>query len=166
MLKGKTNMIKAILACDDEWGIGKNGDLPWPHNPADLRWFKNNTLNSVIVMGKSTWDSLPRKPLPNRENLIVTTSKQEFGYDDYEFINFSDLEVKLSSTKDINNIWIIGGAKLISGLINFIEEFHLSRINGNFNCDTFLPSDLIKEKFILSKTDISDGVNFDIWCKK
>ena len=57
-------MIKAILACDDEWGIGKNGDLPWPHNPADLRWFKNNTLNSVIVMGKSTWDSLPRKPLP------------------------------------------------------------------------------------------------------
>jgi dihydrofolate reductase len=117
-------------------------------------------------MGKSTWDSLPRKPLPNRENLIVTTSKQEFGYDDYEFINFSDLEVKLSSTKDINNIWIIGGAKLISGLINFIEEFHLSRINGNFNCDTFLPSDLIKEKFILSKTDVSDGVNFDIWCKK
>jgi dihydrofolate reductase len=41
--------------------------------------------------------------------------------------------MKLSSTKDINNIWIIGGAKLISGLINFIEEFHLSRINGNFN---------------------------------
>ena len=83
-------MIKAILACDDEWGIGKNGDLPWPHNPADLRWFKNNTLNSVVVMGKSTWDSLPRKPLPNRENLIVTTSKQEFGNDDYEFIKFSD----------------------------------------------------------------------------
>ena len=159
-------MIKAILACDDEWGIGKNGDLPWPHNPADLRWFKNNTLNSVIVMGKSTWDSLPRKPLPNRENLIVTTSKQEFGYDDYEFINFSDLEVKLSSTKDINNIWIIGGAKLINGLLDIIAEFHLSQIKGTYNCDTFLPEKLIKERYRLKESGKFGDGSFNIWCKK
>lgn len=159
-------MIKAILACDDEWGIGKDGDLPWPHNPADLKWFKNNTLNSTIIMGKSTWDSLPFKPLPNRTNIIVTKSKQETGFDDYKFINYSDLISKLSSLNEMNNIWIIGGAKLITGLIDLIEEFHLSRINGNFNCDTFLPFDLIKDKFVLSKVDIIDGVSSNIWCKK
>ena len=42
-------MIKAILACDDEWGIGKDGDLPWPHNPADLKWFKKNTINCCLL---------------------------------------------------------------------------------------------------------------------
>ena len=63
-------MIKAILACDEDWGIGKDGELPWPHNSADLKWFKENTTGGVVVMGKSTWDSLPFKPLPKRENII------------------------------------------------------------------------------------------------
>ena len=62
--------IKAILACDADWGIGKDGDLPWPHNPADLKWFKQSTLNHTVVMGKATWDSLPVKPLPNRVNVL------------------------------------------------------------------------------------------------
>ena len=49
--------VKAILACDADWGIGKDGNLPWPHNPADLKWFKQSTLNHTVVMGKATWDS-------------------------------------------------------------------------------------------------------------
>jgi dihydrofolate reductase len=44
-------IIKAILACDEQWGIGKDGDLPWPRNPADLKWFKESTLNDTVVMG-------------------------------------------------------------------------------------------------------------------
>ena len=43
-------MIKAILACDEDWGIGKAGDMPWPHNPADLKWFKQNTTGGVVVI--------------------------------------------------------------------------------------------------------------------
>jgi len=159
-------MIKAILACDDEWGIGKDGDLPWPHNPADLKWFKKNTLNCMVIMGKSTWDSLPRKPLPNRENMIVTSAKQEFGFGDFEFANFSEAKSRILDIKDKEDVWIIGGAKLIEGMIDLINEFHLSRINGIFNCDTFLPKDLIKEHFALSDQSKLEGVNFDIWCKK
>ena len=66
--------VKAILACDADWGIGKDGNLPWPHNPADLKWFKQSTLNHTVVMGKATWDSLPVKPLPNRVNVVVSSS--------------------------------------------------------------------------------------------
>ena len=66
-------MIRAILACDENWGIGKSGALPWPHNPADLKWFKASTLNHTIVMGKATWDSLPVKPLSNRVNVVVSS---------------------------------------------------------------------------------------------
>ena len=68
-------MIRAILACDQDWGIGKDGDLPWPHNPDDLKWFKEQTTGSVVAMGKRTWDSLPTKPLPNRNNVVVTSSE-------------------------------------------------------------------------------------------
>ena len=59
-------MIRAILAHDAYWGIGKDGDLPWPKNPDDLKWFKECTEGGVVVMGKTTWDSLPNKPLPKR----------------------------------------------------------------------------------------------------
>ena len=95
-------MIKAILACDENWGIGKDGGMPWPHNSADLKWFKEKTIGSVVVMGKSTWDSLPFKPLKNRQNLIVTSSKLEPGITDYQFIKFSDIKknlLKIGQTK-------------------------------------------------------------------
>jgi len=67
-------VIRAILACDDNWGIGKNGTLPWPHNPADQKWFKECTINSTVVMGKTTWDDpdMP-KPLPKRRNVVITS---------------------------------------------------------------------------------------------
>ena len=71
-------MIRAILACDEDWGIGKAGTLPWPHNPADLKWFKETTSGGVVAMGKATWDSLPNKPLPNRNNIVITSSSDDY----------------------------------------------------------------------------------------
>ena len=48
--------IKAILACDDYGGVSKKGTLPWPHNSTDLKWFKSNTVNSIVIMGSTTWE--------------------------------------------------------------------------------------------------------------
>ena len=67
------NMIRAILAHDSQWGIGKNGDLPWPKNSEDLKWFKECTTGCTVMMGRGTWESLKFKPLPNRTNAIVTS---------------------------------------------------------------------------------------------
>jgi dihydrofolate reductase len=159
-------MIKAILACDEEWGIGKDGELPWPHNPADLKWFKDKTLGSVVVMGKSTWDSLPFKPLSNRKNIIVTSSKQENDTTDYQFVKFNKINQLLLEITKNKDVWIIGGAKLIEGLLDIITEFHLSQIKGVYNCDTFLPETLIKESYLKSQSCEIGGVSFDIWCKK
>ena len=65
-------MIRAILAADKDWGIGKDGTMPWPHNTDDLKWFRDCTLDSTVIMGRKTWDSLPIQPLPNRKNAVVT----------------------------------------------------------------------------------------------
>ena len=65
-------MIAAIVAVDNDWGIGYNGDL-LEHIPEDLKYFKNVTNGHTIVMGYNTYMSLPVRPLPNRKNIVLTT---------------------------------------------------------------------------------------------
>ena len=85
-------MIKAILAHDAKYGIGKDNDLPWPKNEADMKWFKAMTLNHTVVMGRKTWDSLPFKPLPNRHNIIVTSNEIDTaGLKDHRQSSFETL---------------------------------------------------------------------------
>lgn len=157
-------MIRAILATDDNWGIGKDGGLPWPHNPADLKWFKENTVGGVVVMGKATWDSLPNKPLPNRNNVVVTSSNQDKDKGSYHFVKFENATEYLTSMNKLQNVWIIGGAKLIEGLLPIIDEIWLSRIKGDYNCDTFLPQSIITELF--SFTDSGNDKDFDVYVDK
>lgn len=156
-------MIKAILACDRDWGIGKGGDLPWPHNPEDLKWFKESTTGGVVVMGKSTWNSLPRKPLPNRKNIIITSSEQDNDQGGYQFIKFNTAKEELFNMSKSQDVWIIGGAKLVKGLLDIIDEFHLSQIQGSYDCDTFLPRSLIEKEYELADSGKRGGVYVDIW---
>ena len=67
-------MIKAIMAVDEKGGISKGKSMPWPKNNEDLKWFKKNTLNQVVVMGSGTWaDPLMPTPLKTRKNIIITS---------------------------------------------------------------------------------------------
>ena len=147
-------MIRAILACDDDWGIGKNGTLPWPKNKEDLKWFMDNTLNDVIIMGRRTWEDpdMPR-PLPKRTNIVISSQNipHVTSMTMHYFVNAHD-------KWNAGDIWIIGGAQLIESTLDLIEEFYLTRIKGNFECDTFLPKDKIEGVFELdSEKDSEDG---------
>ena len=134
-------IVTAILACDDKWGIGKNGDLPWPRNRADLKWFKETTLNSAVVMGRGTWEGGMPKPLPNRRNIVITNNPIA-GVECYTFDKFLSMYNLIEQ-----QIFIIGGATLIESAINMIDEFWLSRIKGTYDCDTYLPKAEILENF-------------------
>lgn len=157
-------MIKAILACDDEMGIGKDGNLPWPHNPADLKWFKEQTTGSVVAMGKRTWDSLPTKPLPNRNNIVITSSENDKN-GPYHFVKFDNAESTLTSMAMLQDVWIIGGAHLLDSLLHLVDEIHLSRISGTYNCDTFLPISRIEELFTLTSSGRKDNIYVDVYSK-
>lgn len=158
-------MIRAILACDDNWGIGKDGDLPWPNNPADLQWFKENTTGGVVAMGKATWDSLPKKPLPNRNNIVVTSSEDDYNGGSYHYVKFETAQKELVNMNRLQNIWIIGGAKLVEGLIDIIDEIWLSRIDGAYDCDTFLNKDLITENFTIGNMQVDEQLTIEHWVK-
>ena len=70
-------MISAIVAVDENWGIGYDGKL-LEKIPEDLKHFKELTNNNVVVMGRKTWNSLPTNPLPNRTNIVITRNPVHF----------------------------------------------------------------------------------------
>jgi len=64
-------MISIIVAVSDDWGIGKDNELLW-HISEDLKRFKRLTTGKTVIMGKKTWYSLPKRPLPERRNIVLT----------------------------------------------------------------------------------------------
>jgi dihydrofolate reductase len=161
-------MIKAILACDDTGGVSKNGTLPWPHNTTDLQWFKNNTAGHVVVMGSTTWEDphMPR-PLPKRTNVLVTTRKEDYpGADGYISGNLNAELKELEATCPGLIIWAIGGPNIIEQTLGVIDEFYISRIPGEYACDTFLPLKKIESLFELTTVIHETGVTFEIWEKR
>jgi len=164
-------MISAILACDDRGGIGKNGTLPWPKMEEDLAYFKRMTDGKTVVMGSSTWQSkgMP-KPLPNRYNVVVTLHPEQHPGADAYLPQKGEGPVdgirSLEDWRGLENVFIIGGAKLISEVFLIIDRFYLSRIPGNYDCDTFLPMENIETYF--HKTIVAKGqqATYETWYRR
>lgn len=156
-------MIRAILACDDDWGIGRGGTLPWPNNTADLKWFKETTLNGTVVMGRKTWESLPFKPLPNRKNIVVSDTMTQ--QNDVEVVRSDIYRSRMNVLGCEGDVWIIGGSNLIENSLTLIEEFWLSRISGTYNCEVFLPRTLIEITYDLYSRENVGELHIDKWKK-
>lgn len=165
-------MIKAILAHDDEWGIGKNGSLPWPHNSADLRLFKKLTEGHAVVMGANTWNSLPIKPLPNRFNFIISSNtnleKVETATGIYTGRSVARIVKDVIETRytDLGDVWVIGGAQLFASCIDIIDEMVLNNIHGVYDCDTFLPKCEIEQKFAIKRVEKTSYSTVTEWKRK
>lgn len=163
-------MIKAILAVDDEGGIGKDGTLPWPKNSTDMKWFKDNTSGHVVVMGSTTWSAagMP-KPLPNRCNVVASFRPESEFEKAHHVIPGPDL---IAGVKDIEDqypgliVWIIGGAAIIKETLPIIDEFYLTRIDGTYDCDTFLDMKLIESMFEVEMTIDDNGTTFEILTRR
>lgn len=135
--------INAIVAmCADNNGIGKDGNLPWQLR-ADLRHFAQLTKRGgkcAIVMGRNTWDSLPRKPLPGRINVIVSSSMCR-NQSDANVVVERSLISAIEGLVDVDYCWIIGGARLYKEVFSLpqLDRIYLTRIYKTYDCDVFLP---------------------------
>lgn len=156
-------MIRAILAHDAMWGIGKAGTLPWPHNPEDLKWFKESTTGGVVVMGGATWRSLPRKPLPDRENVVITRRNDIAADVVVDMRSAMKILPQMNYTKDV---WIIGGANILEQLLPYCDELWLNNVGGDYECDTFLPKRKITELFYPDKTETYSFGIVTKWTKR
>ncbi len=133
--------IKLIVAMDLERGIGKNNDLMW-HLPSDMRFFKETTLNQIVVMGRKNFESIPEKfrPLPNRENVILT---RQIDYQIEHCLVFNSIrEMVLYYQNEKNRtVFIIGGGQIYKEALalDIIDEMLITHVNHKFDADTFFP---------------------------
>ena len=157
--------IHLIWAQDLDGGIGKKGALPW-HISEDLQNFKKVTLNTPIIMGRKTWDSLPFKPLPNRRNIVLSSSKIP-DVEVYHSIAdcFSSLE-----KESVSKIFIMGGASIYSLCFSYASHLHITFVNINSNdIDTFSPISMESIERLFVKTSdkkLSKDATYSLWIKK
>ena len=162
-------MIKAIIAVDDKGGISKGQSMPWPKNSIDLKWFKKNTLNNIVIMGRKTWDDpfMPT-PLKSRINILITNKDPQMyqGADYYLSGIINDKIINIQKKYNSKDIFIIGGSEIINLTFELIQEFYLTRIYGNYNCDKFINTSLIENNMkIIEKIEGDSSCHFEIWKK-
>ncbi|KAK7352103.1 hypothetical protein VNO80_17520 [Phaseolus coccineus] len=147
---------QVVVAATQDWGIGKDGKLPW-RLPTDLKFFKEITektsdpgKKNAIVMGRKTWESIPLqyRPLSGRLNVVLTRSGS-FDIATAENVvicgsMYSALELLAASpySLSIEKVFVIGGGQIFREALNArgCEAIHLTEIQSNIECDTFMPS--------------------------
>lgn len=141
--------FKIIVAMDNNNGIGKNNTLPW-YLPEDLNYFAKKTKgngNNAIIMGRKTYESIGRA-LSKRTSYVLsrTICKKEKNPKLHIYDNLDEL---LSAVKSANHdeLWIIGGAEIYNIFLkaNMVSHIYITKINENYNCDTFFPNIQQKE---------------------
>ncbi len=128
-------MISIIVAIAENLAIGKNNDLLW-HIPGDMKYFKRVTSGHPVIMGKRTYDSLPRRPLPNRRNIVITDLPGE-TIDGCEMAYSIEDAVALCNPGEEN--FIIGGASVYRQFLPVTDRLYLTRVHKSFEGDVFFP---------------------------
>lgn len=158
--------MNIIVACCEKQGIGYKNTLPW-HFKKDLKYFAKLTKgngNNAIVMGKNTWNSLPRRPLPGRDNLVLSTTLDG----DNCFKNIKQLKEYINN-KNYDEVWIIGGSQIYQQFIedNDVKRIYLTNVERNYECDTFFPK--FSDDFLLidthSEMDSETKLTFNVYEK-
>ena len=153
-------MIKMIWCEDLNHGIAKNNQLPW-HIKQEMLFFKNTTLNNIVIMGKNTWLSLNQKPLKNRINYVLTTNKDFKINLDNVFVIHDILDIlELNQTSD-KDIYIIGGKKVYEAFFKYAQQLIISKLNDDYQCDLLLNYNL--NDFKLIKVIKNDAFKTEIY---
>ena len=129
--------LSIIVAIAQNGAIGKNNDLLW-HLSGDLKRFKKLTMGHPVVMGRKTWDSLPKKPLPGRQN-IVMTNNPDFEADGTIVVHsVNDL---FKALKDCDEeVFIMGGAAIYQTLLPFTNRLYITRVYRDYEADVYFPT--------------------------
>ena len=124
--------ITLVLAMAENGVIGKDGAIPW-HISEDLKRFKALTLGKRVVMGRKTWDSLPKKPLPGRENVVVTRAA---GWQAEGAVTVHVLGDALKG-----DVMVIGGAEIYRAALPLATRIELTEVHQTFAGDAVFAFD-------------------------
>ena len=161
-------MISAIVAVDEDWGIGFNGEL-LEKIPEDMKYFKELTTGNTVVMGRKTWDSLPIKPLPNRGNFIISRETPLLMENKAIRMNLDMIKDTMEANKD-ENYFIIGGGQIYKELLPLCDRVYVTKIfKEHENVDTYFPNldevDMLNtwKPVYMGKTKVYKDIMYQFW---
>lgn len=129
-----TPVIALIAALADNRVIGRHNRLPW-HLPADLRHFKQLTLDKPIVMGRNTWESLPGL-LPRRTHIVIS---RDPAYQAGGCILVTSPDAAIEAAGDVAEIMVVGGATIYRQMLSMAQRMYLTLVHASFEGDVFFP---------------------------
>jgi dihydrofolate reductase len=128
-------MLSVIVAIAENLAIGKDNDLLW-HIPEDLKRFKRITSGHTIIMGKRTFYSLPRRPLPNRRSIVISDVPGEMIEGCVMAYSIEDAVLKCDPSEES---FVIGGASVYRQFLPLAGRLYLTRVHKHFDGDVFFP---------------------------
>lgn len=146
-----------LFACDENRVMGKGNTLPWPLLEADMERFRKLTSRNTVVMGRTTWDSLPEKfkPLPNRMNIVISRD-ENFDAEGKATVVRSIDEIQSIETR--GRIFLIGGAKLFETLDrSMLEGAYVTIVKGQYDGDVILSEEFFEEYVYDDEISLMDG---------
>lgn len=152
------NNIEAIVAIYNNYGLAKNGQIPWK-SKTDMIFFKQKIINNIVIMGSKTLLSLPKgKPLIDRLNIVVTRDTNKYLNEKYDnllfvdeitlldFIHHPNKHIQLNSHKYLKNdykMYIIGGQQIYNLLYKYCSTIWLTKIKANYECDLIFSKEIL-----------------------
>lgn len=139
MCKGTDMTLSIIVAMADNRVIGLNNQMPW-HLPADLAWFKKNTLNKPVIMGRKTFESIGR-PLPSRHNIIISKQapSESNSTQNVSWVQSIDAAIVLAQEQNVDEAFIIGGGNIYKQTLPLANRLYLTHIDAKLQGDTYFP---------------------------
>lgn len=150
----------AVVAHDKNRLIGGNGKLLW-HLPEDLKNFKKLTLNSVVIMGRKTFESIG-KPLPKRLNVVLTKDKD---FRPNNCIVYDDIREVIRDFAEEYQVFIIGGGEIYKQFFPHIKRIYVSLVDGEYVGDTYFP-EYSSDEWKCFFEEQKEGFKLQTWIRK
>ena len=145
-------MLSIIVAIASNHAIGKDNQLLW-HISEDLKRFKRITRGHAVIMGKKTWESLPKVPLPERKNIVITDNPED-NFPGCTTVFSIDEAIRACAGDD--EAFVIGGGSIYKQFMPIADKMYITRVNKEFDADTFFP-EIDNEQWVLAEqTDVND----------
>ena len=128
--------ITLVVAIAKNGCIGINNDMPW-HIPEDFAFFKAYTSGKPVVMGRKTWESLPKKPLPHRRNIVITR-QADYVAEGAEVVG--DLQAAFALCADAPEIIVMGGAQIYAEALPLATDLRITEVDLSVEGDAYFPT--------------------------
>lgn len=157
-----------IVAIADNNAIGKNNELLW-HIPDDLKRFRKLTTGHQVLMGKRTYESLPIRPLPNRENIVLTDIPGEIIEGCTMAYSIKDALLKIEDDKEC---FVMGGGMVYRQFLDIADKLYITRVHKSFEADTFFPEinyndwELIEEEKHQPEGKLDFSFSYTVYVRK